>query len=105
MPRLTRESAANILRMYDLWMFDIAALRWTDITANAIANGPVPGFRQRMGLVPFNGSLYLFSGFGQEELLHNVSIDGEPIGEPPPPRPILPQLPPFALPPCTGHEL
>ncbi len=100
MPRLTRVSAdASTAKMYDLWMFDIAALRWMDLTATAIANGPVPGFRQRMTLVAGKGTLHLFSGYGQEELLLNVSIAGEPIGE------YLPSSSPPLLHFCTAHLL
>jgi len=66
--------------MHDLWMFDLAALRWTDLTAATVAHGPAPGYRQRATMVPRDGTLYLFSGLGQEQLLLNGSVPGQPKG-------------------------
>lgn len=89
----------------DLWTFDLAALRWTDLTAATFANGPTPGFRQRTPLVPFKGLIYMYAGFGQqEEALNTTIIDpslSESLTKRVGPKPVLPLS---ALVVCQGDD-
>ncbi len=60
----------------DMWLFDLEALSWTDVSATVGEYGPVPSARFHMGIAQSDVDALLYI-FGGEISLNNGSDSSE----------------------------